>query len=90
MAGSKLRLRFIGTARNANEHEIKLAENSKTIEELDNAIFLADSNLNKLKVYILDTNIAQKFKLLLPDDYAFLNGLFVNEKYAESKHFYNF
>ena len=72
------------TSRNANVQDEDLAGNSKKIENLDESLSKLYPNLNELKIFILDANLAKKFGMLVEEDHVFLNNLFLNEKYLQS------
>ena len=73
------------TSRNANANDEDLARGAKKIEDLDESLAKVYTNLNELKIFILDSNLANKFEMAVEEDYVFLNNLFINEKHIKSR-----
>lgn len=68
---------YSGSSRGHLKNELEHAEASKTIAELDAK--LASPDLNVLKIYVLDEKQSKKFGL--PEDYVFLNNLYVSREH---------
>lgn len=82
-----MKINVVITSRIANVQDEELTRNSKKIEDLDEGFSKVYVNLNELKIFILDSNLSNKFGMLADEDYVFLNNLFLNEKYFQSKDF---
>ena len=82
-----MKINVVITSRLANVQDEELTKNSKNIEDLDEGFSKVYANLNELKIFILDSNLSNKFGMLANEDYVFLNNLFLNEKYFQSEDF---